>query len=177
MAVLQLASSKISPELMARLKKFTELSEGNQSAVIRQAIEQFLDSAESTGLTTLPSGEGSLKVSELVARADAVDARLASVEARLLELERSPSSPPEPIVVVSSTESIQGDRIGPKRAFEILQGKGYRRSRATFERRPKESKGCGELPPDWLELGLNADFALARSKNPKNALDRWLWIS
>ena len=174
MAILQLAATKIPAELMERLRRFTDLSGGNQSAVIRQAIEQFLDNAESTGLTTLPSGEGSLKVSELVARADSVDARLASVEARLLELERSPSSPPEPIV--SSTESLQGDRIGPKRAFEILQGKGYRRSRATFERRLKESKGCGELPPDLLELGLNADFALARSKNPKNALDRWLWI-
>ena len=72
MAVLQLASSKISPELMARLKKFTELSEGNQSAVIRQAIEQFLDSAESTGLAQLTRSEGSFKPFGLVARVDAI---------------------------------------------------------------------------------------------------------
>ncbi len=45
MAILQLASSKISPELMARLKKFTDVSGDNQSAAIRQAIGQFLDSA------------------------------------------------------------------------------------------------------------------------------------
>ena len=45
MAILQLASSKIPAELMGRLKKFTELSGDNQSAAIRQAIEQFLDSA------------------------------------------------------------------------------------------------------------------------------------
>ena len=177
MAILQLASSKISPELMARLKKFTDLSGGNQSAVIRQAIEQFLDNAESTGFTQLTHSEGGFKPSELVARLEAVDCRLTEIETRLEAVEvRSQSSPPEPIAV-SSTESIQGDRIGPKRAFEILQGKGYRRSRATFERRLKESKGCGELPPDLLELGLNADFALARSKNPKDAFDRWLWIN
>ena len=174
---LQLASSKISAELMERLKRFTDVSGENQSAVIRQAIEEFLDNAESTGLTQLTSSEGIFKQSELMARVDAVDCRLLEVEARLLEVEvRSPSSPPEPIGVVSSTERIQGDRIGPKKAFEILQGKGYRRSRATFERRLKESKGCGELPPDLVALGLTADFALARSKNPKNALDRWLWI-
>ena len=72
MAILQLAATKISPELMERLRQFTELSGGNQSAVIRQAIEQFLDSAESTGLAQLTRIEGSFKPSELVAGVDAI---------------------------------------------------------------------------------------------------------
>jgi hypothetical protein len=51
---------------------------------------------------------------------------------------------------------------------------GYRRSLSTFERRLKESISCGELPQDLIALGLNADFKLARAKNPKDAFDRWL---
>ena len=69
---LQLASTKIPDELMARLKRFTELSGDNQSATIRKAIEQFLDSAESTGLAQLTRSEGSFNPSELVARVDAI---------------------------------------------------------------------------------------------------------
>ena len=72
MAILQLASTKIPAELMGRLKKFTELSGDNQSAAIRQAIEQFLDSAESTGLAQLTRSESSFKPSKLVARIDAI---------------------------------------------------------------------------------------------------------
>lgn len=69
---LKLASTKISPELMDRLKRFTELTGVNQSAAIRQAIEQFLDSDESTGLTELTHDEGSFKTSQLGTRVDAV---------------------------------------------------------------------------------------------------------
>ena len=69
---LQLASSKIPAELMERLKKFTELSGVNQSAAIRQAIEQFLDNAESTGFAQLTRSEGSFKPSELAERVDAI---------------------------------------------------------------------------------------------------------
>ena len=72
MAILQIASTTIPAELMGRLKKFTELPGDNQSAVIRQAIEQFLDSAESTGLAQLTRSEGSFKASELVARGEAI---------------------------------------------------------------------------------------------------------
>ena len=63
---LQLASTKISAELLDRLKRFTELSGVNQSAVIRQAIEQFLGNVESTGFTSLTHRE--FKPSELAAR-------------------------------------------------------------------------------------------------------------
>ena len=159
MAILQLVATKISPELMERLKRFTELSGGNQSAVIRQAIEQFLDNAESTGLTQLPSGEGSLKVSELVARADSVDARLASVEARLLELERSPSSPPEPIAVVSPEPQAKESPPPPdgkpladgiqwlltNEAWKLAQKRGCRRGYASFAKHAKAH-------PDRLDI-------------------------
>ena len=72
MPILQLASTKIPAELMERLKRFTESTKVNQSAAIRQAIEQFLDSAESTGLAQLIRSESSFKPSELVARVDAI---------------------------------------------------------------------------------------------------------
>jgi predicted DNA-binding protein len=87
MAILQLASTKIPPELMDRLKRFTESTGVNQSAAIRQAIEHFLDLAESTGLSQLTSGKGDFKASGLVARVDKVDDRLTQIENRLLTLE------------------------------------------------------------------------------------------
>lgn len=101
MAHLILASTKIPPELSDRLKKFTESTGLNQSATIRRAIEQFLDSAESTGLPELANTEGSFKPAKLVERVDAVDDRLTDIEARLGALEAggkgkalpSPSTP------------------------------------------------------------------------------------
>ena len=153
MAILQLAATKISPELMERLKRFTELSGGNQSAVIRQAIEQFLDNAESTGLTQLPSGDGSFKPSELAARVDSVDARLTEIETRLLEVEgRSPSSPPpEPIAVVGpkpqGKESPPPPDVKPvadgiqwlltNEAWKLAQRRGCRRDYASFSKHAK----------------------------------------
>ena len=154
MAILQLVATKISPELMERLRRFTDLSGGNQSAVIRQAIEQFLDNAESTGLTTLPSGEGSLKVSELVARVDSVNARLTEIETRLEAVEgRSPSSPPqpEPIAVVSPEPQAKESPPPPdgkpladaeqwlltNEAWKLAQKRGCRRGYASFAKHAK----------------------------------------
>ena len=140
MAVLQLASSKIPAELMERLKRFTELSGSNQSAVIRQAIEQFLDFAESTGLSTLTSGEGNLKGSELVARFDAVDSRLTEIDARLLELERSPSSPssPEPPPPSSPKPLSDGGQwLLTSQAWSLAQSRGYLRRYAAFSQSAK----------------------------------------
>ena len=160
MAILQLVATKISPELMERLKRFTELSGGNQSAVIRQAIEQFLDNAESTGLTQLPSGEGSLKVSELAARVDSVDARLTEIETRLQAVEgRSSSSPPEPIAVVSPEPQAKESPPPPdgkpladgiqwlltNEAWKLAQKRGCRRGYASFAKHAKAH-------PDRLDI-------------------------
>ena len=156
MAILQLASSKIPAELMERLKKFTELSGVNQSAAIRRAIEQFLDFAESTGLSTLTSDEGSLKGSELVARFDAVDSRLTDFEMRLLALEgRSAVSSPEPIAVVLETKPVPpppltkplsdgGQWLITKEAWGLAQKRGCRRDYAAFSKFAKAH-------PDRLE--------------------------
>jgi predicted transcriptional regulator len=127
MAHLKLASTKITPELVERLNRYTESTGLTQSAAIRQAIVQFLDNAESTKLTGLTNGEGSfrpsqlvttvdrvddrsteltdiegnLAPSQLVVRVDAVDARLTDFEARLELLEsRSVMTTVEPIAVV-----------------------------------------------------------------------------
>ena len=153
MAILQLASTKIPAELMGRLKKFTELSGDNQSAAIRQAIEQFLDSAESTGLSTLTSGEGSLNGSELAARVNSVDARLTEIEARLQAVEgRSPSAAPEPIAVVSSEPQTKKSPPPPpdgkpladgiqwlltNEAWKLAQRRGCRRGYASFAKHAK----------------------------------------
>ena len=163
MAILQLVATKISPELMERLKRFTELSGGNQSAVIRQAIEQFLDNAEATGLTLLPSCDGSFKPSELAARVDSVDARLTEIETRLLEVEgRSPSPPPpEPIAVVSSEPQAKKSLPPPppdgkpladgiqwlltNEAWKLAQKRGCRRGYASFAKHAKAH-------PDRLDI-------------------------
>ena len=146
---LQLASSKIPAELMERLKQFTESSGGNQSAVIRQAIEQFLDNAESTGLSTLTSGEGSLNGSELVARADAVDVRLLEIESRLMELERSPSAAQAAIVAVVEPKPVPppppltkpladgGQWLLTNEAWKLAKKRGCRRGYASFAKHAK----------------------------------------
>jgi len=153
MAHLQLASTKIPAELMERLKRFTELSKVNQSAAIRQAIEQFLDSAESTGLAQLTRSEGSFKPFELVARVGAVCDRLTHIEARLEAVEgRSPSSSPEPIAVVSSEPQAKkslpplpdgkplADGIQwllTNEAWKLAQRRGCKRNYASFAKHAK----------------------------------------
>ena len=158
MAILQLVATKISPELMERLKRFTELSGGNQSAIIRQAIEQFLDSAESTGLTQLTSSEGSFKPSELAARVDSVDARLLEVEARLLEVEGR-SVKTETIAAVSLEPQAKETPPPPdgkpladgnqwlltNEAWKLAQKRGCRRGYASFAKHAKAH-------PDRLEV-------------------------
>ena len=145
MPILKLASTKIPAELLERLKQFTELSGVNQSAAIRQAIEQFLDNAEFTGLSTLTRSE--FKPSELAARVDSVDARLTAIETRLEAVEgRSPSPPPEPIAVVSPEPQAKESPPPPDgkpladaeqwlltgQAWKLAQSRGYRRRYAAF---------------------------------------------
>ena len=149
---LQLASTKIPAELLDRLKRFTESSGVNQAAAIRQAIEQFLDNAESTGFTQLTQRE--FKPSELAARVDAVDARLTQIETRLeaVEVSRSESSPPEPIAVVSSEPQAKKSPPPPpdgkpladgiqwlltNEAWKLAQRRGCRRDYASFAKHAK----------------------------------------
>lgn len=178
---LQLASTKIPPELMERLKRLTELTKVNQSATIRQAIEQFLDSAESTGLSELTNSEGSFKPSELVARFDSVDCRLTEIEARLLALEgRSAASSPEPIAVVKTASPPKPKRepstgmMGTTEAHEQLTALGYSKALPTFRRHLATAIDAGQLPDDLVALGLLADFEIRRSANPKDNSVRWL---
>ena len=158
MAILQLVATKISPELMARLKRFTELSGGNQSAVIRQAIEQFLDNAESTGLSTLTQRE--FNPSELAARADSVDARLTEIETRLEVVEGRSQSPPPPEPIAVSPEPQAKETPPPpdgkplangnqwlltNEAWKLAQKRGCRRGYASFAKHAKAH-------PDRLEV-------------------------
>ena len=152
MAHLQLASTKIPAELMERLKKFTESSGVNQSATIRRAIEQFLDSKGSTPSTELTHSEGRFKPFELVAQVDAVDTRLTELEARLLEVEgRLPSSSP-PLAVVSSEPQAKKSPPPPpdgkpladgiqwlltNEAWKLAQRRGCMRDYASFAKHAK----------------------------------------
>ena len=183
MSILKLASTKIPDELMARLKRFTESFGVNQSAAIRQAIEKFLDSAESTGFTQLTQRE--FKPSELAARVDSVDERLTQIETRLQAVEgRSPSSSPEPIAVVSSepqakksppppdgkplTDGLQWLLTG--QAWKLAQSRGYSPGYASFYRHSKAH-------PDRLEtLGLRF-LGFSKPGDAKNAsFEDLLWI-
>lgn len=184
MAILELASTKISPELMERLKRFTESTGVNRSAAIRRAIEQFLDNTESTGLSGLTHAEGNFKPSPLGARVDAVDSRLTDIEKRLMALEGRSAvrlSPPIAAAVVTATppkpkrEPSPG-MLGTTEAWEQLQAIGYQRSLGTFRRHLAVAIDVGELPSDLVALGLVADFEIRRSANPKDNSVRWLEV-
>jgi Ribbon-helix-helix protein, copG family len=184
MALLQLASTKIPPELVERLKKFTESTRSTQSAVIRRAIEQFLDNAESTGLSGLTNAEGSLKPSPLGSRVDAVDSRLTDIEERLMALEgRSAERPSPPIAAAAVTTSPPKPKrepssgmLGTTEAWEQLKAIGYSKSLPTFRRHLAVAIDAGELPADLVALGLVADFEIRRSANPKDNSVRWLTV-
>jgi Ribbon-helix-helix protein, copG family len=183
MALLQLASTKIPPELIERLKKFTESTRSTQSAVIRRAIEQFLDNAESTGLSGLTNAEGSFKPSPLGARVDAVDSRLTDIEERLMALEgRSAERPSPPIAAVVTTSPPKPKRepspgmLGTTEAWEQLKAIGYSKSIGTFRRAMASAIELGKLPSDLMALGLSADFDIRRNSNPKDNSTRWLRV-
>ena len=160
MATLKLASTKIPVGLVERLNRYTESTGSTQSAVIRQAIEQFLDNAELTGLTGLTNDEGSLTSSQAVARVDRVDDRLTEIEARLEAVEgRSHSSPPEPIAVTTTEPQAKKSPPPPpdgkpladgiqwlltNEAWKLAQKRGCRRDYASFAKHAKAH-------PDRLE--------------------------
>jgi predicted DNA-binding protein len=155
MARLELASSKIPTELMDRLKRFTESTGVNQSAAIRKAIEQFLDIAESTGLTRLTNSEDNFQSTELGARVDAVDDRLTGIEKRLEALEegRSSASPPEPIAAIVTTTEPKAKKSPPPpdskpladggqwltttEAWKLAQKRGCDRNYSSFSKHAK----------------------------------------
>ncbi len=160
MARLELASSKIPTELMDRLKRFTESTGVNQSAAIRKAIEQFLDIAESTGLTQLTSSEDNFQSTELGVRVDAVDDRLTGIEKRLEALEGRSPSPPEPIAAVVTTEpkakksppppdskplADGGQWLTTTEAWQLAKKRGCNRDYASFSKHAKAH-------PDRLDI-------------------------
>jgi predicted DNA-binding protein len=180
---LELASSKIPIELMERLKRFTKSTGVNQSAAIRQAIEQFLDNAESTGLTRLTQIKGDSNRSGIVVRVDSVDDRLTDIETRLMALEeRSVKAPSPPIAAVTTASPPKPKRepsigsLGTTEAWERLKAIGYQKSLPTFRRTLAPAITAGELPDDLRTLGLVADFETRRSANPKDNSVRWLTI-
>lgn len=111
---LKLAASKIPIELMERLNRLTELTGLTQSAAIRQAIEQYLDNAELTGLSGLTAIEGNLTPSHIVTTANPVNSRLTAIEARLTAIEsRSVMTTVEPIAVATKSNTTPKSKPAP----------------------------------------------------------------
>ena len=138
MAILKLASTKITPELLERLNRYTESTGLTQSAAIRQAIELFLDSVESTKSTELTNGEGSFRPSQLVARVDAVDDRLTDFEARLTAIEsRSVMTTVKPIAVVGESKPVPPP---PPNGKPLADGYQWLITNEAYERARK--RGC-----------------------------------
>ena len=195
MAHLQLASSKISPELMDRLKRFTESTGSTQSATIRQAIEQFLDNAELTGFTELTTTEDDLKPSQLVVKVNAVDSRLTDIESRLEVLERRsnpPTSPDAPIATPKNKPKSKkapapapapiaidsGDRLTVKDAFKELGNRGYTLGRESLRRALKPAiESTGIVPDELLAFGLTADFDVKRAAKSSASNTKWLYFN
>jgi hypothetical protein len=187
MAQLKLASTKITPELLERLSRYTESTGVNQSAAIRQAIELFLDSVESTKSTELTQIEGNLKPSQLVER---VDARLTDFEARLELLEsRSVMTTVEPIAVVvtksnttpkSNTKKAPAPAPAPDGAMMTIgelhskiHPSPYPYSLKTLSRRINESITSEQL---LIALGIRADWQAKAKANQFSNQVRWLSI-
>lgn len=174
MAHLKLASTKITPELVERLNRYTESTGLTQSAAIRQAIELFLDSVESTKSTELTDIEGSFEPVALGARVDRVDVRLTDIEARLTAIEsRSVSTTVKPIA------GSVGDALTTGEAWENLYGrKLYRKQLAAFRTALRRARELDppQLSDELVSIGLVADFETRLQANPKDKTVRWLRI-
>lgn len=192
---LKLASTKIPIELLERLNRYTESTGLTQSAAIRQAIEQFLDSVESTGLTKLTHIEGSSRPSELVARVDAVDDRLTELEARLTQIEArsvstqpaaptppaaptdptspaAPVEPPTPTPTPSNTAPMTTGEL-----FTALKARGYSGGASTLSLKLNQARATRQLP-EWLEeYGVVADWQIRENAAPTSNRVRWLRIA
>lgn len=191
MANLKLASTKIPIELVERLNRYTESTGSTQSAAIRQAIEQFLDSVESTKSTELTNVESIFKSSDLVTRVDGVDDRLTEIERRLTEIERRSPSPLEPIAAVTkfTTPNTTPKPTSPKpiavvegaltvkEALEKLGERGYFLGRESLRRALKPAIDSGIMPDELSALGLSADFEVRRSAKSSANNTRWLYLN
>ncbi len=197
MANLKLASTKIPIELMERLNRFTELTGLTQSAAIRQAIEQFLDNTELTGLAGLTAIEGNLTPSQLVTTDNSVNSRLTVIEARLAALEiaivtNSPnttskappieptSTPTSPIAVTKKAPAAPtplppiAGALTTGQLFKALKALGYSKTDKTLSRLINQARATQQLPSDLIALGVRADWETRANAKATNNRVRWL---
>ncbi len=178
MAILKLASTKITPELLERLNRYTESTGLTQSAAIRQAIELFLDSVESTKSTELTNGEGSFRPSQLVARVDAVDDRLTDFEARLTAIEsRSVMTTVKPIAVTKKAPDApapDGAMLTMSQLSKALTDLGHQHKLKNLSSRINASAKNQQLPSDLVALGVRADWEAETEENKYSNQRRWL---
>ena len=168
MARLKLVSTKIPQEWVDRLERYTKSIESTQSAVIRDAIGQYLDKVDSL-------------VDPIDKTVDPLRSEIEDIKARLMALEGStrlttayPVSVVSPSTRPTKTREASTGKFTTGELFVALEAKGYARSLVTLRRALARAIECGQLPDDLAALGIRADFQVRRSANPKDNSVRWL---
>ena len=182
MTRLKLVSTKITHELVDRLERYTQSIGSNQSAVVRKAIEHYLEEVDPVdALVDLTE--------KTVYPVDPVRSEIEDIKARLTALERlTQLTTVYPVREVKtlerSTRSTRSTKVkdipmgalSTGELFEALEGKGYQKSIGTLRRALRVAIGDGRLPDDLAGLGVTADFEFRRSANPKDNSVRWLFL-
>lgn len=196
MSQLKLAASKIPIELMDKLTKVTELTGLTQSAVIRKAIEYYLENAEITRVTALTPLDGNVQPSQLVEmvnKVNKINDRLTAIETRLTAIEsaavvttpspkskstpKSNTTPKSKKAPTSPAPIVITDRLTMKEAFKELGRRGYILGRESLRRVLEPAIVSGIMPDELSALGLSADFELRRSVSRFASNTRWLYFN
>ena len=146
MSQLKLAASKIPIGLFEKLTQVTELTGLTQSAVVRNAIEYYLNNAEITKITALtPSEVKPSELVEMVNKVDKVNDRLSAIEARVSAIESRSVSTVKPIAaaIVAEPKPVPppppngkpladgGQWLSTSEAFEMARKRGCKHDKKT----------------------------------------------
>ena len=171
MARLKLVSTKIPQEWVDRLERYTKSIESTQSAVIRDAIGQYLDKVDPVDSLVDPIDK---KVDPLRSEIEDIKARLTALEGSTRLTTAYPVSVVSPSTRPTKTREASTGKFTTGELFVALEAKGYARSLVTLRRALARAIECGQLPDDLAALGIRADFQVRRSANPKDNSVRWL---
>ena len=171
MARLKLVSTKIPQEWVDRLERYTKSIESTQSAVIRDAIGQYLDKVDPVDSLVDPIDK---TVDPLRSEIEDIKARLTALEGSTRLTTAYPVSVVKPSVRPTKTKEASIGALTTGELFVALERKSYARSLVTLRRALRGAIELGMLPGDLAAMGVRADFEVRRSSNPKDNSVRWL---
>ena len=179
---MKLVATKISPDWFERLEALTEETGLTQSAILREAIGQYLG-IEKVNLVS-PVNELRSEIEDLKARVTVLEGKTAlsnscpvSKEITQLVMDNPVSEvkpSPRPTSSVKSSTSPTGALLTGQ-LHNALELRGYSKKRRTLENALQKAQKLGALSEDLVALGVRADFE-ARAADPRNSALRWLFL-